>query len=108
MARIGGLKADNAALALVVDPIIERPKPFRRNCCNAAGQKECIIGPRPLSCGNFEPGFASALVAANIAIVTGYNDMTSAHQPNGRYPEQTRAYAREIRVDAVGAELEAA
>ena len=33
---------------------------------------------------------------ANIAIVTAYNDMLSAHQPYGRYPEQMKLFAREV------------
>ncbi len=31
----------------------------------------------------------------NVGIVTAYNDMLSAHQPYGRYPEQMKLYARE-------------
>src|SRR3546814_18465364 len=31
----------------------------------------------------------------NIGIVTAYNDMLSAHQPYGRYPEQIKIFARE-------------
>ena len=31
----------------------------------------------------------------NIGIVTAYNDMLSAHQPYGRYPEQMKIFARE-------------
>ena len=31
----------------------------------------------------------------NIGIVTAYNDMLSAHQPYGRYPERMKIYARE-------------
>ncbi|MCY7339479.1 MAG: phosphogluconate dehydratase, partial [Sphingomonas bacterium] len=33
--------------------------------------------------------------AMNIGIVTAYNDMLSAHQPYGRYPEQIKLFARE-------------
>jgi len=57
-----------------------------------------------LSCGNLAHGFAAcgendkdALRnghAANIAIVTSYNDMLSAHQPYESYPERIRATAR--------------
>ena len=57
-----------------------------------------------LSCGNLAHGFAAcgehdkdALRnghAANIAIVTAYNDMLSAHQPYERYPELIRGLAR--------------
>ncbi len=32
----------------------------------------------------------------NIAIVTAYNDMLSAHQPYGRYPDQMKLWAREV------------
>jgi dihydroxyacid dehydratase/phosphogluconate dehydratase len=32
----------------------------------------------------------------NIGIVSAYNDMLSAHQPYGRYPEQMKIFAREV------------
>ena len=57
-----------------------------------------------LSCGNLAHGFAAAEedkpairggAAMNIGIVTAYNDMLSAHQPYGRYPEQIKIFARE-------------
>ncbi len=57
-----------------------------------------------LSCGNLAHGFAAALedkatirggAAPNIGIVTAYNDMLSAHQPYGRYPEALKIFARE-------------
>jgi phosphogluconate dehydratase len=58
-----------------------------------------------LSCSNLAHGFAAALDdkaaikngrGANLAIVTAYNDMLSAHQPYGRYPETMKLYAREV------------
>jgi len=58
-----------------------------------------------LSCSNLAHGFAAALedkpaIASgrgpNLAIVTAYNDMLSAHQPYGRYPEAMKLYAREV------------
>ncbi|MFN4212281.1 MAG: dihydroxy-acid dehydratase, partial [Devosia sp.] len=58
-----------------------------------------------LSCSNLAHAFAgaledqAALVAGrgpNIGIVTAYNDMLSAHQPYGRYPEAMKLYAREV------------
>ena len=58
-----------------------------------------------LSCGNLAHGFAAsgddkpvirAGSAMNIGIVTAFNDMLSAHQPYGRYPEAMKLYAREI------------
>ncbi|RME66316.1 MAG: phosphogluconate dehydratase, partial [Alphaproteobacteria bacterium] len=57
-----------------------------------------------LSCGNLAHGFAAAeadkpklrrLAAPNIGIVNAYNDMLSAHQPLGRYPEILKLAARE-------------
>jgi phosphogluconate dehydratase len=57
-----------------------------------------------LSCGNLAHGFAAsgedkkAIIAGramNIGIITAYNDMLSAHQPYGRYPEQMKLFARE-------------
>ena len=32
----------------------------------------------------------------NIGIISAYNDMLSAHQPYGRYPEQMKIFAREV------------
>ncbi|MEW9856124.1 phosphogluconate dehydratase [Novosphingobium sp. M1R2S20] len=58
-----------------------------------------------LSCSNLAHGFAAAgedkaSIATqrgpNIGIVTAYNDMLSAHQPYGRYPEQMKLFAREV------------
>ncbi|KQM18967.1 phosphogluconate dehydratase [Novosphingobium sp. Leaf2] len=58
-----------------------------------------------LSCSNLAHGFAAsgedkpAIAsgrAINLGIVTAYNDMLSAHQPYGRYPEQMKLFAREI------------
>ena len=58
-----------------------------------------------LSCSNLAHGFAAAegdktSIAAtrgpNLGVVTAYNDMLSAHQPYGRYPEQMKLYAREV------------
>ena len=59
-----------------------------------------------LSCGNLAHGFAAcsageksdlrSLTKANIGIISSYNDMLSAHQPYGRYPEAMKLYAREV------------
>lgn len=57
-----------------------------------------------LSCSNLAHGFAAALEdqqaiktnrGPNLAIVTAYNDMLSAHQPYGAYPPQMKVWARE-------------
>src|SRR3546814_144740 len=58
-----------------------------------------------ISCSNLAHAFAGALEdqaamkaerGPNIGIVNAYNDMLSAHQPYGRYPERMKIYAREV------------
>ena len=58
-----------------------------------------------VSCSNLAHAYAGAtddqdaLKASrgpNIGIVSSYNDMLSAHQPYGRYPERMKIYAREV------------
>jgi phosphogluconate dehydratase len=90
----------------VTDRIIERSRPTRQRYLDLmAEQKERGISRPRLSCGNFAHGFAAAgedkasistLRGPNVAIVTAYNDMLSAHQPYGRYPEQIKVFAREV------------
>src|SRR5205085_10498453 len=36
----------------------------------------------------------------NVGVVNAYNDMLSAHQPYGRYPEAIKLYAREAGITA--------
>ena len=90
----------------VTNRIIERSAPRRRAYLDliAAEAERGIDRPR-LSCGNFAHGFAAAgedkaairsMAKPNIAIVTAFNDMLSAHQPYGRYPEQMKIFAREV------------
>ncbi|MES2136783.1 MAG: phosphogluconate dehydratase [Pseudomonadota bacterium] len=96
----------NRTVAAVTDRIIERSRPTRRRYLEQmAEQKERGINRPRLSCGNFAHGFAGAgadqqairdLRGPNIGIVTAYNDMLSAHQPYGRYPEQMKIFAREV------------
>lgn len=66
-----------------------------------------IDGPHRarLSCGNLAHGFAACNAndkaalreghTPNLAVVTAYNDMLSAHQPYERYPEFIREVARQ-------------
>lgn len=58
-----------------------------------------------VSCSNLAHAYAGALEdqtalkanrGPNIGIVSAYNDMLSAHQPYGRYPERLKIYAREV------------
>jgi phosphogluconate dehydratase len=95
----------NPIVASVTERIVERSKPTRQRYLDLMReQKERGINRPRLSCGNFAHGFAASgedkekirtLSGPNIAIVTAYNDMLSAHQPYGRYPEQMKIFARE-------------
>ncbi|MEL7687938.1 phosphogluconate dehydratase [Citromicrobium bathyomarinum] len=92
-------------LAKVTDRIIERSKDSRRRYLDLIDRQRDEGVHRPtLSCGNLAHGFAAsgedkptikAGTAMNIGIVTAYNDMLSAHQPYGRYPELIKVFARE-------------
>jgi phosphogluconate dehydratase len=92
-------------IAAVTDRVIERSRPGRDAYLDfIARQRETGIDRPHLSCGNLAHGFAAsegdkpairAGKAMNIGIVTAYNDMLSAHQPYGRYPEQMKIFARE-------------
>ena len=94
------------AVARVTDRIIERSKPGR-TAYLALIEREAQTRPErsAVSCSNLAHAFAGALEdqsamkaggAANIGIVTAYNDMLSAHQPYGRYPDRLKIYAREF------------
>ena len=96
----------NATVAKVTQRIIERSAPRRGEyLARIAAAREAAPRRRHLSCGNLAHGFAGCVadktalrnvIAPNIAIVTAYNDMLSAHQPYERYPELIRAAAREV------------
>ncbi|MEM9501630.1 MAG: phosphogluconate dehydratase [Pseudomonadota bacterium] len=60
---------------------------------------------KDIACSNLAHAFAGAVEdqdamknksGPNIGIVTAYNDMLSAHQPYGRYPDRMKIYAREV------------
>ncbi len=95
----------NPAIARVTQRIIERSRDSRRRYLDLMDREGERHGKRSfLSCSNLAHGFAAAEAdkpailsgGANLAIVTAYNDMLSAHQPYGRYPEAMKLYAREI------------
>jgi phosphogluconate dehydratase len=93
-------------IAAVTDRIIERSRPRRAAYLELMrAQREAGTNRGNLSCGNLAHGFAAAEddkpairsgQAMNIGIVTAYNDMLSAHQPYGRYPEAIKLAAREV------------
>jgi phosphogluconate dehydratase len=94
------------SIEAVTARIVERSRPTRSRYLDLIRRERENGVSRPrLSCGNFAHGFAAAeedkpLIrsgrAINIGIVTSYNDMLSAHQPYGRYPEQMKLFAREV------------
>jgi phosphogluconate dehydratase len=93
-------------LEAVTARIIERSKPGRQAYLDLiARQRDNGLNRTALSCGNLAHGFAASgedkpIIrggkAMNIGIVSAYNDMLSAHQPYGRYPEQMKIFAREV------------
>ena len=92
-------------VAEVTRRIAERSRGSRADyLSNMRAAREAGPARRRLSCSNFAHVFAAsgddkpALregTAPNLAIVTAYNDMLSAHQPFERYPELIRSAARE-------------
>ena len=90
--------------------IVERSKISRRTYLDLIARERDHGVDRPtLSCGNLAHGFAAsgedkAAIRSgkvmNVGIVTAYNDMLSAHQPYGRYPEQMKLFAREAGITA--------
>ena len=106
MTTRNGASPLQARLGEVTHRIVERSRDSRRRYLDriaAAAEK----GPSRarLGCANQAHGFAACGVSdkamlrdgpgANLAIVTAYNDMLSAHQPYESYPEMIRRAARE-------------
>lgn len=93
-------------IAKVTERIIARSRPRRRQYLDLIERgRDAGTNRAQLSCGNLAHGFAAsgedkAVIrtgqAMNIGIVTAYNDMLSAHQPYGRYPEAIKIAAREV------------
>jgi len=93
------------AVEAVTERIVERSQPTRSAYLDfIARERETGVDRPVLSCGNLAHGFAAAGEDKrairdgkdmNIGIVTAYNDMLSAHQPYGRYPDQIKLFARE-------------
>ncbi|QIB34118.1 phosphogluconate dehydratase [Ancylobacter pratisalsi] len=95
----------NARLGEVTERIAKRSHDTRARYLDriaAAAQKQPVRSS--LGCANQAHGFAAcgpsdkAMLregaGANLAIVTAYNDMLSAHQPYERFPDLIRAAAR--------------
>ena len=94
------------AIARVTARVIERSAATRAAYLDLiARERRNRRRANVLSCSNLAHAYAgaqedqAAMVAGrgpNIGIVTAYNDMLSAHQPYGRYPDRLKLYAREV------------
>ena len=94
------------AIARVTQRIVEKSQASRARYLDLMDREGDSHPDRHfLSCSNLAHGFAAAeddkpAIAGgrgpNLAIVTAYNDMLSAHQPYARYPDAMKLYAREI------------
>jgi phosphogluconate dehydratase len=91
----------------VTDRITARSEISRRDYLDRiAAARQQGVHRSTLSCGNLAHGFAACgpadkgklagTVTPNLGIVTAYNDMLSAHQPYGTYPDLIKEAAREI------------
>ena len=97
----------NPIIQEVTQRIIERSKETRAAYL-AKIEKARKQGPLrgELSCGNLAHGFAAcnkedksdlrSMTKANVAIVSSYNDMLSAHQPYETYPQQLKEAVRSV------------
>lgn len=91
----------NPVIQEVTDRIIQRSQNSRKSYLDKI-ESARLQGPHRgvLSCGNLAHGFAAcgtedksdlrSMTKANIAIVSSYNDMLSAHQPYEAYPAQLK------------------
>lgn len=97
--------AVNPVVAAVTDRIVERSQ--RSRACYLERLSAAVPGSPyrgQLSCTNLAHGFAAserddklrikALKSPNLGIISAYNDMLSAHQPYGVYPELIKTAAR--------------
>ena len=91
----------NPVIQEVTDRIIQRSQSSRKNYLEKI-ENARLQGPHRgvLSCGNLAHGFAAcgtddkadlrSMTKSNIAIVSSYNDMLSAHQPYEAFPAQLK------------------
>ncbi|KXV18936.1 phosphogluconate dehydratase [Gluconobacter oxydans] len=96
----------NPVVESVTARIIERSKVSRRRylALMERNRAKGVLRPK-LACGNLAHAIAASSpdkpdlmrpTGTNIGVITTYNDMLSAHQPYGRYPEQIKLFAREV------------
>ena len=96
----------NKDIVTITNRIIERSKKTRgAYLAKIDGAKSSTVHRAGLSCGNLAHGFAACgsddksslrgLNHSDIAIISAYNDMLSAHQPYETYPAIIKAAVRE-------------
>ena len=97
----------HAEILRVTHAITERSKDLRDDYLNDVDSMRTGAPDRKqLSCGNLAHGMAACssddksviklMDAANIGIVTAYNDMLSAHAPYETYPARIKEAARKL------------
>ena len=95
----------NSTIIKVTERIIDRSNKSRQKYLDRMGTA-AKIGPRRvhLSCGNQAHAYAAMIkdknnltkgTAANLGIISAYNDMLSAHQPFEKFPDIIRSTAYE-------------
>lgn len=96
----------NKQIQAITDRIIERSKVTRAAYLNKIdAAKSKTVHRASLSCGNLAHGFAACgkedkeklrgINHSDIAIISAYNDMLSAHQPYETYPEVIKQAVKE-------------
>jgi phosphogluconate dehydratase len=97
----------NPVIQEVTDRIIQRSQSTRKRYLEKI-ESARLQGPQrgSLSCGNLAHGFAAcgtedkadlrSMTKSNIAIVSSYNDMLSAHQPYEAFPAQLKQAIKDV------------
>jgi phosphogluconate dehydratase len=97
----------HSKVAQVTQAIVERSRASRGDYLqHIEAAKGSKVSRSNLSCGNLAHGFAASpdpdksrltmMDEANVAVVSAYNDMLSAHQPFERYPPIIKQAVREM------------
>ncbi|NBC37817.1 phosphogluconate dehydratase [Novosphingobium sp. FSY-8] len=96
----------HSTIARVTARIAARSRDSRQRYLDLMAREGDAHGDRSsFGCSNLAHAYAGAesdqptmafTRAANLGIITAYNDMLSAHQPYGRYPDAMKIYAREV------------
>jgi phosphogluconate dehydratase len=97
----------NPVIEQVTESLKRRSGPRRGRYLDRCDRTMDELPPKKrLSCGNLAHGYAACgedekqliagMQAANVGIITAYNDMLSAHQPLALYPDRIKQFAREL------------